>query len=208
MGCVPGNHTSCAVGNEGVLSCSTCADRRYSDIVYAHRKQRIYIGPGSNEIVIDLGRLGVNPGLSDQEMVLTIYKPAHSDMSVDIISYAMVDDGTVHFNLTDSAFLTDAEKYPKGFYKAKIRYNNCVVDEIEIVKAPSFFVDSADAKENRCHGTTGFVEPDCTTPDDSASECECECGELVDGCPTCLKKKLTAKNNVKKEYLSTLDYLE
>lgn len=141
--------------------------------VFPHKRERIYLGPKTGEIVIDVHR---NPhaGLYDNlDVVLKIRR--HRCAPVDdcgrplsmpeteLKPYAS-DKTAYHFPI-EGEFFTDIEKFPKGFYIGDLVIDGCVVDSFELVKAPGVWVGEAIATTGMCFETKIFKDQLCPVED-------------------------------------------
>ena len=176
--------------------------------VHSRRLERFYIGPGVNEIIVAFDR-AMNMGTGKDSLTARIDLKRHSCKNsemVSLVSYGIdYDNQTIHFDLKGE-FLSDGEKFPRGFYKGKLFINDCYVDDIEIIKATSFFISDAQAVSDKCSGGTEWVEPPCDGNEDE-NKCD-DCSATTNGCPNCLTHEVISVHTVKDGYLSDLSGLE
>lgn len=141
--------------------------------VFSHKRERIYLGPQTGEIVIHIHR---NPhaGLYDNlAVVLKIRRNRCAPVDkcgrrlpmaeAELRPYA--SDKATYFFPIEGEFFTDVEKFPKGFYIGDLMIDDCVVDSFEIVKAPGVWVGEAIATTGKCFETKVFKDQLCPVED-------------------------------------------
>lgn len=170
----------------------------------AHKRQRLYVGPNTNEIILNIRRVA-NRLYGDIELDLIELEVERfnccAEDAITLTPYSADKEGNVHFDLKDNDFLTDADTYPKGMYIGRLFIDGCQFDEIEIVKAPSFRVANASTGKGVCDSAgTGWVEPTCKTED---PVCEDPCPEH-EGCVGCPHTIYVNNNTVKDSYLADI----
>lgn len=163
---------NCRIGR--ILCGSRCPDDEGNRWVYRHRRERIYLGPDTGEIILHLHRnyeAGLREGLN---VVLKIrrHRCVTKDKCGNIIDdvpeaelrpYAFEKDA-YHFPI-EGEFFTDATKFPKGFYIGSVMIDDCVVDTIEIVRSPGVWVGEALGTTGRCLDPKVFVDDYCPVKD-------------------------------------------
>lgn len=193
--------------HEGRIVCGCgCSDN--AERVFSHRRERIYLGPKTGEIVLHIHR---NPfaGLYDNlNVTLKIRRhrcPERDECGVEIpraeaeLKPYASDKAAYHF-LIEGEFFTNPEKFPKGFYIGELLIDDCVVDVFEIVKAPGVWVGEAIATTGLCFETKVFKDDLCPVED-------CEKEKEPDCHKPCEPRMLVAKRKVNEKYVPNLDDL-
>lgn len=173
-----------------------CNRSSSTDIFSKHRRQRIYINPRSNELILCLDRQasGYVIGFTDIELRITQFHCNPKGLPVGLRPYALDSDNCLHFDLAGSEFLSDVESYPHTMYVGQLIIDGCVIDSIEVVKNHSVFIKQTIGIADRCSENTGYVDKSCE-----------ECGndvedESIPGCYGVKRRKITLRDNLKKEY--------
>lgn len=152
-----------------------------------HHNPRVYVGPLTVELIIPIDRaVGIDPHITTLSIEFTRRKVD----AVVISTWTSYDilDGNAHFEIPD-LFRTDAVTFPKGFYDGSVFSGECVIGEIELIKAPGHYLIASDSVEDECKVKTDWIEPDCA--DEVAPVVECPpTGD--DGCPTCYNQVIVA----------------
>jgi len=165
----------------------------------AHANPRLYVGPKTNQIIIDIGRANGSYLICDHpNIVLKLRRRGHKhSTSYEMTSYVVNADSCAHFEISDE-FLSEA---PKGFYDAKLITvpaddcdKACVFGKLEIIKAPGHYIKGANTTDT-CNKTM-WVEPTC----DPEKRCGCGRSKSDDGCLYCNKKYITAKVKTRDGY--------
>lgn len=156
----------------GRLTCgSNCPD--YEERIFPHKRERIYLGPQTAEIVLHIHR---NPyaGLYENlgvELRIRRHRCAPVDkcgrrlpMATATLKPYASDKAAYHFAI-EGEFFTDVEKFPKGFYIGDLVIDDCVVDSFEIVKAPGVWVGEAISTKGKCFETGVFKDQLCPVED-------------------------------------------
>jgi len=168
-----------------------------------HTNPRIYIGPSTSEVIIPIGRaFGVQADVDSVTIEFTRRKVDALVIST-WVSY-VIQNGSVHFEIPEE-FRTDCVTFPKGFYDGVVSFGNCadgdcIVGDIELIKAPGHYLSDADSIESRCEDDNTWVEPDCAD-DDAPDPCGCICETPVDNCPTCYNETIVVPSCVKEGYM-------
>lgn len=172
-----------------------------------HANPRVYIGPETNEVLLPLGRaygVGVGDHVTSVTIVFTkrgVIDPVDSVW----VSYA-VNEGYARFEIPD-AFRSNPEDFPRGFYDGVVFIDDCAIGDVEMIKAPSFFLGPAKSIEDKCHSETEWVEPECIRPPVdhiSCGDCRCRCNgdpnkycdcsyQIKNNCPSCYNKVFVAE---------------
>lgn len=145
-----------------ILCHPRCPDDAGSKWVYHRRRERIYLGPESAEIVIHLHR-NHQAGLRDSlDVILKIHRFRCSidDQPVAELKPFASKEDVYHFPI-EGEFFTNPTKFPKGFYLGDISINDCIVDTIEIVKSPGVSVGEAITTVGKCFDTKVYVDDYC-----------------------------------------------
>jgi len=145
-----------------VAWCSPC--RREPEPERPHNPERFYVGPKTTEIVLDLIRArGV--GLpTDYAVELRVRRHLCGEQPVAVLKPYAVDEGTFYFRM-EGEFMSDAEKFPRGFYIGTVYWDDCPLDSIEIVKAHMPYIGAAMATSDQCVTITDYIEPKCVKPE-------------------------------------------
>ena len=159
-----------------------------------HRRHREYVGPDTAEIVVDLYRPEYT-GIKDNRAVeMRIRRHACTVDDVAILKPYANEKDVYYFSLTGE-FISDAKRFPKGFYIADIYIDGCLTDSIEVVKAPGIYIGDTITTHDQCFEGSEWVEPDCTTAPPPQRDCDRKPCEPV----------ITIKQNtVKENYLTDL----
>ena len=168
-----------------------------------HYRERFYIGPKSVEIALEIGRnryAGLPKTIPLELKVERLYCGPCKEKPVVFKPYG--NEGDTYFFLLDGEFMTNPKKFPRGFYIGALYWKDCLVDKIEIVKAPGTWIASGEAVSEQCVDTSTFVEPPCVTD-------ECDLDKVV-SCQTgvCRTKLILKKASVRKEYAPDLNIPE
>ena len=169
-----------------------CNPGGYQTLV-KYANPRIYIGPQTVEVVINLGR-SYNTSLSvtKPDVRIEFQQRACGDKKVsEWLSYIVDGNANARFAIP-SEFLTEIEDFPRGFYDGKVYIGECHISDVELVKAPGYYVKSARTVDS-CFETE-WVEPGCQ--EDNSLDCICNCNgnisencsciyKVKDNCPTC-----------------------
>lgn len=186
-----------------VAWCSPC--RREPEPERPHNLERFYIGPKTTEIVLDLIRArGV--GLpTDYAVELRVRRHLCGEQPVAVLKPYAVDDGTLYFRM-EGEFMSDGEKYPRGFYIGTLYWDDCPLDSIEIVKAQMPHIGAAMATSDQCVTITDYIEPKCVKPPPCPEPPEhlqgCDCAECRRR-----KKHYLMKRNISDKYVTDLSGL-
>lgn len=169
-----------------------------------HANPRVYIGPRTNEIIVPLSRAnGVDLGDGVNTVSITFTKRSVSSPVESIWSSYAVKNGFARFQVP-SDFKSNAEDYPKGFYDGVVKIDECYIGDVELVKAPSFYLGPADSVEDGCHSQDEWVEPECANELlVGQSTCGCNCNgdpnqfcdcsyQVKNNCPTCYNQQIVA----------------
>lgn len=143
---------------------NNCIKEKYGIIFHRHRKERIYVGPHTAELVVNLRR-PYGAGLYNElEVTLKVHRHRCGDQAIaEIKPYA--SDKTSYFFPVTGEFFTDATKFPRGFYIGDVVIDNCVVDTIEIVKSPGIYAAQALTTTGTCFETKTYKDVYCPTED-------------------------------------------
>lgn len=153
----------------------TCAPRcpDNSERVLRHRRERIYLGPKTAEIILHIHRIPLAGLYADLPVELKIRRNRCAPVDkcghklpmaeATLKPYASEKD-SYHFAI-EGEFFTDTEKFPKGFYIGDLVIDGCVVDSFEIVKAPGVWVGEAIATKGTCFETKVFKDQLCPVED-------------------------------------------
>lgn len=192
---------------EGRIVCGCgCSDN--AERIFPHKRERIYLGPKTGEIVLHIHR---NPfaGLYDNlNVTLKIRRhrcPERDECGVELpraeveLKPYASDKAAYHFPI-EGEFFTDPEKFPKGFYIGELLIDDCLVDVFEIVKAPGVWVGEAIATTGLCFETKVFKDDLCPVED-------CEKEKEPDCHKPCEPRMLVAKRKVNEKYVPNLDDL-
>ncbi len=175
----------------------------------SRRKLRFIIGPGVNELILAYGRVNrVESPANGLTARIEISRNKCGDFpTTTFTSYATDSENkTIHFELSGE-FLSDGEKFPRGFYKGKVFMYDCLVDEIEIIKSASFVISEVQAVSAKCKGDTDWIEPPCDGNEEMDQKCD-NCSATTNGCPNCLTHTVIAERNIKEGYLTDLSGLD
>lgn len=183
-----------------------------------HANERIYVGAETKELILCLGRIHettyAREGV-DVELRLKRRKRGikckkehfHHNNHYDNYfhtwkAYSVDGEGEAHFEIPAS-FLIDAEK---GLYDAELFMGDCGVCDMEIVKAPSFYIKAVDTADATCEKTQ-WVEPTCDTEELCACHCQgdpkkdCSCIHPPGGsCVGCKPKRVVLKAQINPHY--------
>lgn len=175
-----------------------------------HANPRLYIGPQTHEVIVSLGRsFGVSMNTTKPDVRLEIKRRKCGEQIVsDWLSYAVDTRDQAHFQIP-AAFIDGIEVFPRGFYDGKVFVGECHVADIELIKAPGHYAQSARTIEERCHGETDWLEPDCV--EEAATECGCNCNgapdkecdcryKIKNNCPTCFNEVFVSRINLIEGY--------
>ena len=145
-----------------------------------HRRDRFYVGPRTAEIVLDLIRAKGTGLLPDYAIELRIRRHRCNEENVAVLKPYASEDGTFYFRM-EGEFMSNQEKFPRGFYVGSIYWNDCLLDTIEIVKAPGVYIGDAMATSDQCVLKTDYKEPKCPEPPKCLDPPEhlqsCDCAE-------------------------------
>ena len=152
--------------HSGRVVCYTCGcpPRGGDRLMHKHRKERIFIGPRSAEIIVNLRRPHGAGFYEDTNVSLRIHRHRCGEQPVaELKPYAV--DKTSFFFPIDGEFFTDTEKFPKGFYIGDVVIDDCVVDTIEIVKSPGIYAAQALTTRDMCFERKVYKDTFCPTED-------------------------------------------
>ena len=143
---------------------NTCIKEDYGVIFHRHRRERIYVGPHSSEIVLNLRR-PYGAGLYNElDVTLKVHRKRCGDQPVaEIKPYA--SDKTTYFFSVSGEFFTDSVKFPKGFYIGDVVIDDCVVDTIEIIKSPGIYAAQAKTTNGACFEVKSYKDTYCPIED-------------------------------------------
>lgn len=176
----------------------------------SHINPRFYVGPNTNELIVPIGRsYGVGADIGNTSVVIGFNKRPISLVPVSVWTSYAVSDGVAKFEIPED-FRTDAVNFPKGFYDGEVKINECIIGDVELVKAPGHYLTIGESVEDKCHGGQTWVEPECVV-EPATKTCECSCnGDPVNycdciytvknNCPTCYNQVLVAKIGLVAEY--------
>lgn len=199
--------------HEGYIycGCRKCPDDAGEKWTYHRRRERIYLGPQSTEIVVHLHR-NRQAGLRDKlDVVLKVSRHRCPEVDecgnikelpvAELRPYAS-EDSAYHFPI-EGEFFTNSEKFPKGFYLGDVVIEGCVVDTIEIVKSPGVWVGEAISTTGACFDTKVFVDDYCPV-----EECVEEKKKPKHHCEKpCEPKIMVAQRKMNEKYVPSLDDL-
>lgn len=169
----------------------------------AHVNPRFYVGPNTNEIVLSIGRsYGVANDIDNESVIIKFTKRVGKDSNNVSLwtSYAVID-GLAKFEIPEE-FRTDAVNFTKGFYDGQVMLGDCLIGDVELIKAPGHYVGFNESIEDKCHGEQTWVEPECVI-EPVTKPCNCLCnGDPVkqSNCPTCYNQVLVAKIGLIADY--------
>lgn len=149
-----------------------------------HANERVYIGPKTNELILTLGRVHQSDIVADgMDVTLEVTRRNRVQELTSIwMAYTVDENGCAHFEIPID-FLVEEKK---GFYDAELMLNDCEICRLEIVKAPSIHIKSAQTANSEC-AKTAWVEPSCT-PQEKNTNCPCPCkGDVEQDC-SCINK--------------------
>lgn len=160
-------------------------------MVHRHANPRFYIGPNTNEVIVGVGRsYGVTMNTTPSVMTIKFSKRSVPGNTESIWSSYSVKNGFAHFEIPDE-FKAGADDFPVGFYDGEVMIGDCVIGDVELVKAPGHYISSGQSVEDQCHGENTWVEPECPTGEVTKS---CECGYSDKSqCPSCYNQVNVAK---------------
>lgn len=139
-----------------------------------HANPRVYIGPHTNELVLSVDRIyGLGVKLDSSCLKLKVVKRGVQWLKEpqEWVAYAVDHANQARFKIPD-CFLNGAVK---GFFDAQLCLDDCVLADIELIKAPSVGAICAATVDISC-GETAWVEPTCDPIDAQAPSCGCSCG--------------------------------
>lgn len=170
-----------------------------------HRRERFYVGPKTAEIVLDLIRAKGTGLLPDYAIELRIRRHLCGEQPTVTLRPYATEDGTFYFRM-EGEFMSDPEKFPRGFYIGNIYWDDCLLDSIEIVKAPGVYIGDAMATSDQCVLKTDYKEPECPKPPECPPPPEhlqsCDCAECRRR-----KKHYLMKRTPKANYITDLSGL-
>lgn len=178
-----------------------------------HANERFYLTPDTREIVLGLGRAFSGTfATSDPCVEIELKRRACTvQETLRWTAYHLDDDRKAHFNIPEE-LTVDATKFPRGFYDIKVFVNDCHFADIEMVKAPGYYVKELISNETDGTCDTGkWLEPSCDPEPTEVTESfvcpnECEdgsCGclyDVKDNCPSCLTTYQIATVTVESGY--------
>ena len=156
-------------------------------LMHRHRKERVFIGPKSAEIVVNLRRPHGAGFYEDADVTLRIRRHRCGEQPVAELKPYAVDKTSFLFPI-EGEFFTDVAKFPKGFYIGEIVIENCVTDTIEIVKSPGVYAAQALTTRDACFQRKVFVDSFCPTTDCVEKEQEQEEAKTEEGRKLCKPK--------------------
>lgn len=163
-----------------------------------HYRKRLMVGPKSVELFFDILR-HLQAGVADDAKVVLKIKSRDGKSALELTPYGY-KDGSYYFSL-EGEFMTDAEKWPKGLYRAEVWAGECKVDELEIVKAPSYWTSHAGVGHDPCIDTNNWAEPACKKVEPTRPP------KPTRGRPPCCPKRVYATSTPTKDYVSDLSSL-
>lgn len=149
--------------------------------VSTYRAPRISLGPDARSIVVNIDRaMGV--GFS------TVTAPVFTlNVSREAESFTLTSSGYANYQAVFDV-VDPAHFLARGLYNAQVMFGDCCVGNIEIVNAPSYYVNGAATAESDCAEST-WVEPACDAEDSCAptaqAGCECDDKGITNTCSTC-----------------------
>lgn len=175
-----------------------------------HANPRVYVGPETKEITISLSRsFGVNADL-DSVTIDFKRKKVGAEVISTWSSYDVTND-KAHFEIPEE-FRTNIIDFPRGFYDGSVFFGECIIGDIELIKAPGHYFKSSESIEHKCVEDNTWVEPDCADEEESVITCGCNCNgdpdepcdcihQVKNNCPTCFNEVFVATMDVKEDYL-------
>lgn len=172
-----------------------------------HANPRVYIGPHTNELVLSVDRIyGLGVKLDSKCLKLNVVKRGVRWFKEpqEWTAYAVDHANQAKFMIPD-CFLSGAVK---GFFDAQLILDDCVIAEIELVKAPSVGAICATTIDKVC-GETAWSEPGCDPVEEQTQDCGCSCGgDVMKSCScsagvdcyVCTKRKCTVIADITPEY--------
>lgn len=164
-----------------------------------HANERFYLTPDTREIVLDLARaFGGTFATSQPCIELEIKRRLHgSTCLLKWQAYALDDERKAHFEIPEELTVNE-DKFPRGFYDIRVMVNKCHFADIEMIKAPGYYVEKVVVNETDGTCDNGkWLEPSCeeysgqeVAPFKCPDACEdgsCGClYDVKDNCPSCL----------------------
>ena len=175
-------------------------------MTYHHANPRFYIGPNTNEVIVEIGRAyGVTVGNAATPLVIKFKKRSMpSNIDSTWTSY-VVKNGFAHFEIPEP-FRTGASDYPVGFYDGEVTIGDCVIGEVELIKAPGHYLMDGQSVQDKCHGEDTWVEPECPTGEVTKP---CGCGYSDKSqCPSCYNEVTVAKIGLLADYAGLYELQE
>ena len=182
-----------------------------------HANPRLYIGPKTNEVIICLTRGAfIEPTMEVLDVSLVVKRRVCGETPISTwLSYAVDEQHRVHFEVP-ADFTSMPDVFPKGFYDAQLFIGDCHIENLEIIKAPGYYISGADTIEDKCHGGTNWIEPGCELKDciKPGSGCPCRCKgnpemdcnciyQVKNNCPTCCNEEYVSRVNILDGYLDS-----
>jgi hypothetical protein len=171
--------------------------------VRRHANPRLYLGPKTNEIILGVGRIyGLGVSLDSACVMLHVKQRTRKcDEPVsEWTAYAVDQMNQVKIQIPGE-FLQNAKR---GFYDAKLVFQDCTIAEIEIVKAPSVGISCATTSDAE---STCWQEPVCEEEPEPTCSCacygqksDCSCDSMLATCLVCSKNECVVKLNIDPEY--------
>lgn len=167
-----------------------------------HRVSRVYVGPATKEILLNINRAYfVQNELGQSSVTIEVKRRLHKiDKNPPYLSwtaYAISESGKANFQMPFD-FINDPVKYPRGFYDAKLLIDCCEVADFQIVKAPSYNIAYMNFIEDSCARNDDWVEPECAPTDIPEQD---SCGIInTDYCEE-NKKVVVQKINIAEGYI-------
>ena len=159
-------------------------------IVRAYQPERIVIGADTRLLTITLKNSVSFVSAQPMNPYLHL-KKAREEWRIRPFA---LEKGQMYFDLKD----TSALQY-KGLYKAALWMNDCLIDQLEMVKAPSYWLEAETTEDACSEGTwdeSCEFEPIGRCKTTNTYKCGCDCADLEGAkCPACLEQVTYATEN-------------
>ena len=132
-------------GHHGHYDDRECHSKR--DMIYD--APRFTIGSDTRELIIPLGRT-FETGFSTSELAISLIIKRRSCKVTTMFEWNpyAIKDGKAHFEIPDE-LVNNPTDFPRGMYDINVNIAGCTVGELEMIKAPSYFVRGVETRDSK-----------------------------------------------------------